>query len=233
MRYILYIFLILSFTNFCFGQEKELLYIETMPRYPGGEAELYNFIRNKRTYPKSAQEEGIEGRVITRFVVLPDGSIDNVTIVRGIHPACDSVAINIIRSMPKWIPGTLNEKAVPISYILHIIFPYDMKKGEKVYWAPDQKASFLGADQALFKFITENLKYPVQEPCCQGKVIIRFIVTKEGKIESPEIVTSLDTPFDKESLRVINLMPDWIPARHKGEVVNSYFILPIVFRLKE
>jgi len=239
MRYILFIILLFAFCNLCFGQEKNvnddnIFYpVEKHPQFPGGETELYKFIKLKRTYPKSAQEDGIEGRVITRFVILPDGSIDNVTVLRGIHPACDSVAIEIIRSMPKWIPGTLNGKAVSTSYTLPITFPYD-GGSRRVYWAPDQRASFQGTEQALFKFIAENMKYYgcSEGPCPQGRVVVRFIITKEGKIDLPKIIKGITPTLDNEALRIINLMPDWIPAKHKGETVNSYFILPIVFRLE-
>lgn len=69
-------------------------------------------------------------------------------------------------------------------------------------------------------------------PCFQGRVIIRFIVTKQGKIAKPAIIKSLTSAADKEALRVINLMPDWIPGKHKGELVDVYYTIPIVFRLK-
>jgi TonB family protein len=204
---------------------------EIMPSYPGGEAEIYKFIKSKRKYTKAARETGAEGKVICRFVVSADGSIKDINVIKGIHPDCDSIAANIISSMPKWIPGSSNGKPVPIYYTLPIYFPYDMKLGEKIYWAPDQLPTFQQGDQALSNFISENLKYPAQEACWQGKVVIRFIVTKEGKINSPEILKSVSPSLDKEALRVVSMMPDWIPAKHKGENVSAYYTLPVSFKL--
>ncbi|NDV96541.1 energy transducer TonB [Dysgonomonas sp. 521] len=112
----------------------------------------------------------------------------------------------------------------------------DISNKRKTYSSPDSLPSFPGGHSALYNFITRNKKHPIIEHecyegcCCHGRVTIRFIVTKEGKIESPEIVKGVSPILDKEALRVVNIMPDWIPAKHNGENVDAYYILPIVFR---
>ena len=78
-------------------EEKPYDAVEQMPTFPGGEAELMKFIRENLKYPLSAQKEGIQGRVILRFVVSKTGSIENITILRSLDPACDEEAIRLIK----------------------------------------------------------------------------------------------------------------------------------------
>ena len=88
--------------------EKPYEAVEQMPTFPGGETELMKFIRDNLKYPVIAQENGIQGRVILRFVVSKTGAIDNVTVLRSLDPTCDKEAIRVVKSMPKWIPGKQN-----------------------------------------------------------------------------------------------------------------------------
>ena len=221
---------------FCFsvlGQEKDIPIIdpiERMPVFPGGEQKIYEYIKSKIVYTQRALDEGIQERVTVRFLIRKTGDIDSVKLVRGLHPDCDSVAMNIVKTMPKWTSGSQGPVKVDVWYTLPVVF----KLSEvQVYTTPEQMPSYPGGEPAMFKFINENLKYFSMESCFQGRVTIRFIVTKEGKIVKPVVIRSLSSATYKEALRVINLMPDWIPGKHKGELVNVYYTIPIVFRLSQ
>ena len=74
--------------------------VEQMPYFPGGESEMMKFIRENIQYPASAKEYGIQGRVILRFVVTETGTIENITVLRSLDPACDKEAIRLLKSMP-------------------------------------------------------------------------------------------------------------------------------------
>ena len=80
------------------------------------------FIRDNLKYPVIAQENGIQGRVILRFVVSKTGTIDNVTVLRSLDPTCDKEAIRVVKSMPKWIPGKQNGNNVPVYFTLPVVF---------------------------------------------------------------------------------------------------------------
>ena len=103
-------------------EEKPYEAVEQMPTFPGGEAELMKFIRDNLKYPVIAQENGIQGRVILRFVVSKTGTIDNVTVLRSLDPTCDKEAIRVVKSMPKWIPGKQNGNNVPVYFTLPVVF---------------------------------------------------------------------------------------------------------------
>jgi len=103
-------------------EEKVYTVIEQMPQFPGGEAELLGYIGKNLKYPVIAQENGIQGKVIVRFVVTKNGSVDKVEVVRQLDPACDREAIRVIRSLPKFIPGKQNGVNVSVWYTLPITF---------------------------------------------------------------------------------------------------------------
>ena len=104
---------------------------------------------------------------------------------------------------------------------------------EKIYSVVEERPLYVGGDQALMDFISRNLKYPVdaQENGVQGTVLVRFVVSKLGKTENVEILRSLSPSTDKEAVRVINLLSDWIPGKQNGEKVGVYYTLPIKFKL--
>lgn len=95
---------------------------EQMPQYPGGIPALTAFLSRNLVYPAKAQEAGIQGKVIVRFVVGNDGSLSDVKVVRGIGGGCDEEALRVIRKMPKWNPGKQNGKAVKVYYSQPISF---------------------------------------------------------------------------------------------------------------
>ncbi len=95
---------------------------ERAPEFPGGEAALESFLSKNIKYPKAAQENNTEGRVVVTFVVNDDGNIVDVKTVRGIGSGCDQEAERVVKSMPNWKPGKQNGKAVRVAFSLPITF---------------------------------------------------------------------------------------------------------------
>ncbi|HUN20150.1 MAG TPA: TonB family protein [Muribaculaceae bacterium] len=96
--------------------------VEQMPTFPGGDAALYKFIGDNLVYPAQAAEEGVSGRVTIRFVVERDGTVSQVTVARGKHPALDKEAKRVVSKLPKFIPGKQNGQTVRVFYTLPINF---------------------------------------------------------------------------------------------------------------
>lgn len=98
----------------------------------------------------------------------------------------------------------------------------------------DQQPSFPGGTNALNTFILSNLKYPVwaQEKGIQGKVVVKFIVEKDGSISNVEVDRSVSTSLDNEAMRVVKAMPKWIPGQINGKAVKVECSHPFVFRLQ-
>lgn len=94
--------------------------VEQMPQFPNGDINAY--LSSHIKYPVVAQENGIQGRVIVQFVVNQDGSIVDVTVVRGVDPSLDKEAVRVIEGMPKWIPGKQGGKPVRVKFTLPVNF---------------------------------------------------------------------------------------------------------------
>jgi TonB family protein len=96
--------------------------VEKMPQFPGGESELMNYIAKSIKYPADAQAKGIQGRIITRFVVNKQGKVEQAEIIRGVDLSCDNEALRVINAMPQFIPGEQNGEKVSVYYTLPITF---------------------------------------------------------------------------------------------------------------
>ena len=95
--------------------------IQVNPQFPGGEAEMYAFIKKNLNYPTVDQEMGNQGRVTLKFVVSKTGEITNIQLVKGVSPGCDKEAMRVLKSMPKWIPGRQNGEPVNVYFIIPIV----------------------------------------------------------------------------------------------------------------
>ncbi|MCL2651566.1 MAG: TonB family protein [Candidatus Azobacteroides sp.] len=110
------------------------MHVEAMPRFPDGDAAMLKWLHDNTIYPTSAAEKGIQGRVVLKYIVRSDGSIDDVQVVRSLDPDCDAEAVRVLQAMPKWIPGTQNGKPVDVYYNLPIQFK--LQAGKEAFESP-------------------------------------------------------------------------------------------------
>ena len=105
---------------------------------------------------------------------------------------------------------------------------------EKVFDVVEQMPSFPGGNSALMKFLNENIHYPVvaQENGVQGRVVISFVVERDGHITDVQVARSVDPSLDKEAQRVVRSMPKWIPGKQNGSAVRVKYNVPVSFRLQ-
>lgn len=108
-------------------------------------------------------------------------------------------------------------------------------KEEEIFVAVEQNAEFPGGQAALMKWLSNNIRYPeaAQQNDVQGRVIVKFVVEKDGSVSQAQIVKGVDKDLDKEALRVVNKMPKWQPGKNNGVAVRSYFTLPVTFKLQQ
>jgi TonB family protein len=88
--------------------------VEVLPEFPGGQVAMLKFIGERLVYPAEALEKLIEGTVILEFIVEPDGSLTNLKIFKDIGGGCGEAAVDVIRQMPDWNPGTQRGEAVRV-----------------------------------------------------------------------------------------------------------------------
>ena len=97
----------------------------------------------------------------------------------------------------------------------------------------EQLPEFPGGMTELMKWLTKNLKYPpmAQRQKIQGKVVVSFIINRDGSIASPRLEVSVDPYLDKEAMRVVRMMPNWTPGMEHDKPCRTMFAIPIVFQL--
>ena len=112
--------------------------------------------------------------------------------------------------------------------------PPKHEEESKVFDIVEQMPSFPGGPAALMKFLSENIKYPVvaQENGVQGRVVVAFVVERDGSITDVHIARGVDPSLDKEAVRVVKSMPKWTPGKQNGSAVRVKFNVPVAFRLQ-
>ena len=104
------------------GDTKIYEVVDEMPSFPGGMGPLMSWLSQNIKYPVIAAGNGVQGRVMTQFVVEKDGSINDVKVVKSVDPSLDKEAVRVVKSMPRWIPGKHNGLAVRVSYTFPVTF---------------------------------------------------------------------------------------------------------------
>ena len=244
--------------------------VEQMPTFPGGEEALRNFMAANVKYPALATQKGIQGKVYISFVVTKTGSVANAKVARSVDPSVDQEAIRVVELLPSWKPGMQNGKYVDVEYTIPINFVLEPSKisneklkgtdsqDEQPYTVVEQMPEFPGGEQALRNFMAANVRYPASahEKGIQGKVYIKFVVTKTGKVTNIEVVRGVDPSLDqegvtvttssigkqvvrgvdpsldREAIRVITLLPTWKPGMQNGKNVDVEYTIPINFKLE-
>ncbi len=104
----------------------------------------------------------------------------------------------------------------------------------KVFEVVEQMPSFPGGAGALMKYLSDNIKYPVvaQENGVQGRVVVSFVVERDGSITDVKVAKSVDPSLDREAMRVVRSMPHWIPGKQNGSAVRVKYNVPVSFRLQ-
>jgi|AGTN01.3.fsa_nt_gi TonB family C-terminal domain/TonB family C-terminal domain len=226
-----------------FERDKDKIYevVENPPEFPGGNEGLMKFLSENTKYPVVAQENGIQGRVICQFIVMKDGTIEDVRVARGVDPSLDTEAVRVLRQMPEWKPGMQSGQAVNVRFTLPVVFKLtkdDPTDAEKEAFQKSveniQSPEYPGGESAYFKFLAENIRYPViaQENGIQGLVEAVFNINSQGKVTFVRIEKGVDPSLDKEVQRVIELMPDWTPGKINGEATSTTTGVPFIFRLQ-
>lgn len=105
---------------------------------------------------------------------------------------------------------------------------------DKVYEKAEIMPEFPGGEQAMMDFVAKNVTYPKEamEKEISGRVLVGFIVEKDGSITETEVVKGIGGGCDEEALRVVKAMPKWKPGKQDGKPVRVHFLLPIIFKLQ-
>lgn len=157
------------------------------------------------------------------------------------------IKIDNVKMKEKKITWQTNPDGIILEDLFFQLQSDSLKYDELVNWNPneelaynevieidkvDEKPSFPGGESAMKSYLNSNVKYPVeaQENCIQGRVIVQFIIEKDGSISDVKISRSVDPSFDREALRVVKAMPKWNPGKLQGIPARVKNEVPVVFR---
>lgn len=181
--------------------------------FPGGDVALSDWMRKNMKYPEECRKQGIQGRVVIKFVVNKDGSIVDLETVRSPHPALAEEGLRVVKSMPKWKPAKENGKVVRSRFNVPIMFRLD--GGKKTQYTSPQKPQspqsltdeqkavhdWFGAQPELMTHLNKNIRYPkeCQEQGFEGRVLVSIAVEKDGSVsversEYKPVSSKNDTP---------------------------------------
>lgn len=224
---------------------------EQPPQFPGGQIAMMRFLTSHIQYPEEAIKKNIEGVTHVQIKLNANGEIFLSEIVKGTNPLLDKEALRVVNMMPRWEPAKKGKKNVPSQLVIPIRFKLNGEKKDNAsplassvntseeqasdtyYEVVDEPASFPGGPSAMMQYMAANMHYPKEaaERNIQGRVLIQFIVEKDGKLSNIKVLQGVDPLIDKEAERVVSEMPAWIPGKNKGEPVRVRFTLPVLFRM--
>jgi len=106
-----------------YGTDEPFFMVEVMPTFRGGDINTFRgWVQSRTNFPQEAVERKIQGRVSLTFIVEPDGSVTNVTVVKGVDPLIDNEAVKAIKASPKWSPGLQRGQAVRVRFLIWLNF---------------------------------------------------------------------------------------------------------------
>ena len=215
--------------------DKASRHVDVLPEFPGGEKAMMQWITQNIQYPKEAAKANIEGSVIVSFFVEKDGSISNVEVIKSVHELLDKEALRVVNAMPKWKPGMENGQPVRTRFFVPISFKSQQcaEDKEEVSEFLEDMPEFPGGQKAMMQWIAQNIQYPKEavDGHIEGRVVVSFVVEKDGSISNAEVKRSIHESLDKEALRVVNAMPKWKPGMENGQPVRARFHIPVSFKI--
>lgn len=176
--------------------------------------------------------------------------------MKSVDSSTDNEVLRVIKAMPNWKPGKQNGQPVKTFYTLPVSFKFQGQAGDtiadardylitkpapppaaplpdKVFTSVEIMPEYPGGMKALLDFLNDNVRCPqvAKDKNIHGRVVLRFVVDKDGSIVDVEIKQNLGGGCGEEAVRVVKSMPKWKPGIKDGKPVKVYYTLPFTFSL--
>ena len=217
--------------------------VEEKPIFQGYNSDFRTYLATHLTYPIDAQNKGISGRVVVSFTVNQYGRVTNISSPVKIDLLSAEVE-RVVKSSPVWKPGRQNEKNVNVICYTFVEFIFNehglsatIPQIEIVYdyFNVEEKPLFEGKFSILefVDYVRSKFIYPLgnqTEHGVPGRILVEFIIDKNGYLINSKILNNIDPLLDAEALRIVNTSPKWTPGKQHGDAVNVKLLIPIFFR---
>jgi TonB family protein len=207
------------------------------PTFQGGDLLAFQeWVASTVKYPAEASNRKVEGWVSVNYTINTDGSISNIASGLPVNSLLSDEVIRVIKSSPKWEPPKNKDTGKPFnsSVTLKFILPDQIIK-DAPFVVVEQMPMHEGGDMELLNFIKNNTNYPEEAKAkkTEGTVIIRFIISTEGKAEGVTVLKGVDPLLDAEALRIGYMLTRFKPGMQGGKPVNVWFMVPVNFSLSK
>ena len=137
-------------------------------------------------------------------------------------------------SIKNWL---LSKKRVGSDYVTPvkpIVVPKEGDDSCTVYDLVEEMPEFNGGEKGMMEFIAKTAKYPdvEQQFGHQGKVVVAFVVERDGSVSSPAVISPISPILDREAVEAVIAMPAWKPGRHNGQPVRTRMVVPVTYKLR-
>lgn len=205
--------------------------------FPGGLEAIRKYL--DKNFVRPLECSNIEGNMEVAFIVDEEGKVSIVEVTKSLHPKLDKALTQVFMNMPKWQPAMRDGKPRQMRYTMPLRYFQNAPQQDNFGISYNEKGQlvtmpqFPGGKEKLKEFLSKNLKYPVE---CEasgitGRVVVGFVVEKDGKVTQVKLNRSSDPAFNMEAYRVMKKMPRWTPGKVGDEPITVNYKLPITFRL--
>ena len=239
--------------------DKPYTYVEQMPQFKGGEAEMLKFLGSNIKYPKDAVDNGLEGMTVLSFVVEPDGTLSEVQTVKKLSPSTDEEAVRVVKLMSgKWTAGRQNGQIVRVRYTLPIRFALSESDRAAATDKANRMPAFKGGTEAMHQTMQPYLTLLAEAKAenLNARVVVKFNVEKDGSVSNLRLEgtklkktvgpgSELDymdaATFQLQNKAILAKLSEsamaavkatsghWEPALKNGQPIGSELVLPVQF----
>lgn len=223
---------------------------DKLAQYIGGDQELNEYLKQKSANFKNVltADDEVFRTINLNLTVNKTGSISNFEILSEENPIDHEIIDSVFKEFTGFQPALVEDVPVASKLNLNLILTSDglqtslktevppiLENGDSldnsVYSNIEKMPEFPGGEKAIRRFLSTNIRYPIEaaENDIQGKVFVGFIIEKDGSISNIQVKKGVHPLLDDEAVRIIKLMPRWIPGRQKGKPVRVSFTVPINF----
>ncbi|WP_299988046.1 TonB family protein [uncultured Pontibacter sp.] len=238
-------------------------YVQHMPQFQGGEAEMMKFLGTNIQYPAIAKSNGVEGLTVVTFVVETDGKISEVKTVKPLSKETDEEAMRVVKLMSgHWSPGRQNEEVVRVRYTLPIRFALSEADRTAAASVANRMPAFKGGTEAMQQAMQAHLALPAEakKENLNARVVVKFYVDKEGQVSNVRLEgtklkkmvgpgSELDymdaSTFQLQNKAMLAKLSEsamaavkstsgqWEPALKSGQPTGAEVVLPVQFLSSE
>lgn len=214
-------------------QDSVHIIVDEPPVFPSGVIGLMKYLSENITIPEELLSEKIDGKAVVQFVVEKDGTIGYAKILKSMGDVLDAEVLRVIKGMPVWTPAQFEGKPVATIFSLPVKFK-NVPQQKEYDVACDTLPEFPGGSEALMAYLRNNVHYPeyAAEHGIEGKVIVKFVVERDGSITECEVGNQVHPLLAQEALRVVAAMPKWKPGTHEGKPVRVKYQTKVGFWLR-